>query len=412
ITTAQTTAQSLAAAAQMAAQNASLSLASGGKVTAAVEAQKLNSDTTLQILSQDVLKADSSFNTGTGFGALVSAATASENDAHGYNALSQLTTGIQNAAHGKEALKNATTASQNAAHGYQAMLKEISGNNNVAHGMQAMMNHTSGDDNTAVGTQAAMNLLTGERNVLLGKLAGQLMTSNESDNILISHAGDTGVSNEIRIGTDGTGPGTQQKTSIAGIFNKVTSDLSSAIQVLIDKNGNLGTVASSRRYKEDIHDMGGASEGLLRLRPVTFRYKQPNDDGSKPVQYGLIAEEVAEVYPDLVVHGKDGQIETVQYYKLDAMLLNEVQKLSKANTEGEAEIATLRTEVAEQLKQGQEQRTAIKQLLSRVQTLQASVASGRSAKRSAKVASTAAKKKTHVTAKHPSGQVIASATWR
>ena len=96
--------------------------------------------------------------------------------------------------------------------------------------------------------------------------------------------------------------------------------------MLIGFNGQLGTSSSSRRYKEDIHDMGDASRGLLRLRPVTFRYRKAFDDGSKPIQYGLIAEEVAEVYPDLVAHSADGQIETVKYQLLDVMLLNEVQR--------------------------------------------------------------------------------------
>jgi hypothetical protein len=97
--------------------------------------------------------------------------------------------------------------------------------------------------------------------------------------------------------------------------------------VLIDSAGQLGTMNSSRRFKWDIKDMGDASAGLMSLRPVRFRYKQGYADGSYPVQYGLIAEEVAKVYPDLVVRSADGQIETVQYYKLDAMLLNELQKL-------------------------------------------------------------------------------------
>ena len=408
ITTAQATATSLASAAQTAAQAASLSLALGGKVNAAVEAAKLNSDSTLQIAATDVLKADAKFNTASGFNALISATTASENDAHGEEALKSLTSGIQNTAHGKETLKMATTASQNAANGYQALLSELTGNNNVAHGMQALMSHTDGDDNTAIGTQAGLNLTKGTKNVLLGKLAGQNLKSNESKEILINNDGVTGESNAIHIGNDID----QLQTYISGIYSKTTSDLSSAIQVLIDKNGNLGTIASSRRYKEDIHDMGGASDALLRLRPVTFRYKKPDSDGSKPVQYGLIAEEVAEVYPDLVVHGKDGQVETVQYYKLDAMLLNEVQKLSRANAADQAEIATLQLQVAEQLKQGREQQAAIRQLMAQVHGIQATVANSRSAHHRARVANAAAKKMQKKTTKpevkHPSGQVIAS----
>jgi hypothetical protein len=95
--------------------------------------------------------------------------------------------------------------------------------------------------------------------------------------------------------------------------------------VWVDVNGQLGTLPSSRRYKEDIRDMGGASSDLLRLRPVTFRYRTAYPDGSKPVDYGLIAEEVADVYPDLVVRDKDGRIQSVQYQKLTPMLLNELQ---------------------------------------------------------------------------------------
>jgi hypothetical protein len=96
--------------------------------------------------------------------------------------------------------------------------------------------------------------------------------------------------------------------------------------VVIDSNGQLGTMSSSQRFKEDIRGMGDASSGLPRLRPVTFRYKQPYQDGSKPIDYGLIAEEVAQVYPDLAVKGPDGKMQTVQYQKLTPMLLNELQK--------------------------------------------------------------------------------------
>ena len=119
--------------------------------------------------------------------------------------------------------------------------------------------------------------------------------------------------------------GTQNSFFAAGVRG-ITTGNSNAIPVVIDYDGQLGTVSSSRRLKEDIHDMGDTSSGLLRLRPVTFRYRKPFADGSKPIEYGLIAEEVAEVYPDLVAHSADGQIETVKYQVLDSMLLNELQK--------------------------------------------------------------------------------------
>ena len=114
----------------------------------------------------------------------------------------------------------------------------------------------------------------------------------------------------------------------------------------INSFGQLGTVQSSRRYKEDIQDMADASSALLRLRPVTFRYKKPSDDGSKPVQYGLIAEEVAEVYPDLVARSADGQIETVKYQLLDPMLLNELQKQHATITAQQEQIRSLEERLA------------------------------------------------------------------
>ncbi len=98
----------------------------------------------------------------------------------------------------------------------------------------------------------------------------------------------------------------------------VTTGNNDAIPVVIDSNGQLGTVSSSRRFKEDIQDMGEASSGLLRLRPVSFRYQKPFDDGSRPIEYGLIAEEVEDVYPDLIAHSADGQIESVRYQVLDS----------------------------------------------------------------------------------------------
>jgi hypothetical protein len=116
--------------------------------------------------------------------------------------------------------------------------------------------------------------------------------------------------------------------------------------VVIDSNGQLGTTSSSRRFKEDIEDMGAASRDLMRLRPVTCRYKQPFADGSKPIQYGLIAEEVAEVYPDLVAHSADGKIETVKYQVLDSMLLNELQRQQAEICRLEERLATLEAVLA------------------------------------------------------------------
>jgi hypothetical protein len=124
----------------------------------------------------------------------------------------------------------------------------------------------------------------------------------------------------IRIGST-----SQNSFYAAGVYG-VTTALTGAVEVFVDSAGQLGTKSSSIRFKEDVHDMADASDGLLQLRPVTYRYKQAYADGSQPVDYGLIAEEVAQVYPDLVARNASGQIETVQYSKLTPMLLNEVQK--------------------------------------------------------------------------------------
>jgi hypothetical protein len=119
----------------------------------------------------------------------------------------------------------------------------------------------------------------------------------------------------------------QTRTFIAGIRG---TPMTNGVPVLINSNGQLGTPGeSSRRFKEDIRDMADSSQGLFALRPVTFHYKEPAEDGVNPLEYGLIAEEVAPVYPDLVAYGADGQIETVQYHKLTPMLLNELQHLHR-----------------------------------------------------------------------------------
>lgn len=264
-----------------------------------------------------------------------------------------------NAAIGQQALFSNTTGSNNAAIGYAALYSNTTGNYNTASGDSALYNNGTGRYNTASGYEALAANPTGSHNIAIGYLAGDTFIGGESNNIDIGNPGVAGDSGVIRIGTANA----QTTTFVSGITG-VTTGSTTASAVLIDSNGQLGTLPSSRRYKEDIHDMGAASDGLLRLRPVTFRYKKPYDDGSKPIQYGLVAEEVAEVYPDLVVRGKDGQMETVQYYKLDAMLLNELQKLAKAHAADQADLAQLQLQIAELRRQGEEQQAAIRQLLS------------------------------------------------
>ncbi len=313
-------------------------------------------------------------NTASGDQALYSNTTGIGNTAVGRVALYSNNTGSVNTAAGLGALYSNTTGGANTAAGGSALQMNTTGEANVAVGYDALLWNNTGNDNTAVGYQALLGVgqtaAAGSGNTAIGYRAGGNFTGTESNNIDIGSPGVTGESGVIRIGTAGT----QTAIYIEAIAG-VTTGNSTTSTVLIDNNGQLGTIASSRRYKEAIQDMGAASDGLLRLRPVTFRYKKSYADGSQPIQYGLIAEEVAEVYPDLVVRGKDGQVETVQYYKLDAMLLNEMQKLAKQHAADQAELAQLQSQIAELRNQRQEQQAAMRQLLSQVHRIQVTLAS-------------------------------------
>ncbi len=222
---------------------------------------------------------------------------------------------------GADALNSGTPGDLNVAVGYRAMQATTTASTNSAIGAFALFSATSGDLNTAVGFNALVNTTTGISNIAVGFAAGTNFDGDESNNIAIGSLGSAGDSGTVRVGT----PVTHTRFFAHGVRG-VTTGVANAIPVVIDAAGQLGTMSSSRRFKEDIHDMGDTSRALMRLRPVTFRYKTPFDDGTKPIQYGLIAEEVAAVYPDLVAHSADGQIETVKYQVLDAMLLNEVQQ--------------------------------------------------------------------------------------
>jgi hypothetical protein len=226
-----------------------------------------------------------------------------------------------NTALGSAALAGNTNGSYNTAIGEGALSANTSGSENAATGFHALVNNTTGSANTAIGFEALIDNTTGGSNIAVGYDAAQNVSGGNSNNIHIGNLGAAGDFGVIKIGTSGA----QTSFFVSGVRG-ATTGANNAVNVVIDSNGQLGTISSSRRFKEDIEDMGDASNGLLRLRPVTFRYKQAYEDGSKPLDYGLIAEEVAQVYPDLAVKGADGQIETVQYQKLTPMLLNEVQK--------------------------------------------------------------------------------------
>jgi Chaperone of endosialidase len=268
-------------------------------------------------------------NTAVGSGALQQNTVGADNTALGYQAL-QSTSGNynpsqgQNTAIGSGALQMFSAGQGNTAVGYQAMQAGGPAYQpvyNTAIGYQAMLSNTSGFDNTAVGTQALLYNTSGINNIAIGTAAATNVSGGGSNNIDIGSYGVAGDSGTIRIG-DSVGAFVQTSFFAAGIYGVAPG----GVGVVINSSGQLGAPSSSRRYKEDIQDMSEGSRGLMDLRPVTFRYKKAAEDGSKPLQYGLIAEEVAEVYPELVVYNKDGLPDAVQYQVLPAMLLNEVQK--------------------------------------------------------------------------------------
>ncbi len=256
-------------------------------------------------------------NTGSGYQALAANTSGFSNTATGVQALFSNTTGWNNTATGTQALVGNTGGWWNTSTGTQALFSNTAGFSNTATGVQALFSNTTGVGNTATGVYALAQNTTGASNIALGDHAGFQLTTG-SNNIDIGNEGVAGESNTIRIGSG------QTQTFIAGIRGVTTAG--TAIPVLIDPSGQLGTYSSSRRFKDEIADMGAASSGLMQLRPVTFHYKSDQNPAGRTLQYGLIAEEVAEVYPGLVAHSVDGQVETVLYQFLPPMLLNEYQK--------------------------------------------------------------------------------------
>ena len=259
-------------------------------------------------------------NTASGQAALSENTTGDSNTATGAGSLGSNTDGDSNTAMGADALASNTIGFSNTAIGREALRENTTGLFNTAVGDGALVSNTTATGNTAVGADALQNVTTGVNNVAVGRSAGSNATTG-SNNIYLggSVLGIAGESYTMRLG------GPQTRTFITGIHG-ITTGINNAIPVLVDSLGQLGTVSSSRRFKEDIHDMTDASSRLLELRPVTFRYTQAYADGSKPQQYGLVAEEVAEVFPELAVRDADGQIETVHYETLNVLLLNELQK--------------------------------------------------------------------------------------
>jgi Chaperone of endosialidase len=302
----------------------------------------------------------SNFNTGVGGGALALNGGDS-NTAVGAAALLLNTTGINNTAIGTDALVFNDTGNGNTALGAFALFNNIDGISNVAIGRDAMGDNTGGDENTAVGV-AALPHVTGSFNTAIGGIAGFGLTSGQFNTIIGDIAGGliTTASNVICIGHGGKNV---SNSCLIGHIRGVTTDLNDAVAVVIDSAGQLGTMSSSVRFKKDVKPMDNASEDVLALKPVTFHYKA--DRVNRP-EYGLIAEEVAKVNPNLVVHNEDGKIYTVRYEAVNAMLLNEFLKEHQ-------KVQTLEATVAQQQK-GMEALTAqLKEQAAQIQKVSAQV---------------------------------------
>jgi len=275
---------------------------------------------------------DGPLNTATGSYALFSNTTGNGNTATGWAALFSNTTGAWNTAIGVGALISNTTGGANTADGYQALSSNTTGNWNTANGVNALFYNTTGTSNTADGFNALINNTTGGSNIALGYLAGENLTTG-NNNIDIGNLGVAGESNTIRVGTVGT----QTATFIAGIRETPLAQ-GVAMAIGITADGQLGVKASSARFKEAIRPMNKASETILSLRPVTFRYKKNLDPKGTP-QFGLVAEEVAKVDPDLVARDEKGKPFTVRYEEINAMLLNEFLKEHRKVEEQSCQIA-------------------------------------------------------------------------
>ena len=217
-----------------------------------------------------------------------------------------------------------TTGNQNAASGYFAVYQNTTGNNNTGHGYSALLNNTTGNGNIALGNFAGSNLTTGDNNIDIGN---------------------QGVADEagtIRIGTSGT----QTTTYIAGISGATVPH---GVHVVVDSNGHLGTKPSSRRFKTDVKQMDKVSEAILKLKPITFHYKKELDP-EETSQFGLVAEDVEKINPDLVDRDAKGEVYTVRYDAVNAMLLNEFLKQQRIVQELKSTVAKQAVIIAEQQK--------------------------------------------------------------
>jgi hypothetical protein len=309
-------------------------------------------------------------NTAEGAGALFSLSTGTNNTAIGDTALNHNTIGFNNTAIGNTALFTNSSGQRNTATGHNSLLSNTTGSYNTAdgagtlkytttgtyntaNGYGALNSNTTGLGNTANGAGALFHNTTGRLNIVLGAAAGQNLTTG-SNNIDISNPGVAAESNIIRIGNEvaftdpvGIAHPAHTKTFVAGIHG---STASGAVTVYVNSSGQLGTLPSSARFKHDIHSMDKASEVILALKPVTFHYKAEIDPKGIP-QFGLVAEDVEKVNPDLVTRDDQGKVYTVRYEAVNAMLLNEFLKEHRKVEAQDRKLEQQEASIAKQQKQ-------------------------------------------------------------
>jgi hypothetical protein len=294
---------------------------------------------------------DGSYNTSVGAGTLL------------FNIGDQTTgEGTQNTAVGTAALLSNTTGRENTATGTGALLNNISGPTNTATGAFALLNNTIGDGNTAVGANALLLNTTGGGSTAIGSFA--LLNSTGVGNTAIGYGAGSNVSTAngvICIGHNGQN--VTATTWIENVYGATTQSGTTA-PVIVSDDGQLGTIASSERFKKDIATMDNASEAILSLRPVTFHYKT---DAKGIPQFGLIAEEVAKVNPALVLPDKDGKPYTVRYDQVNAMLLNEFLKEHRTVQEQKATIAQLEKGMKTVIARLEEQASQIQKVTAQIE---------------------------------------------
>jgi len=279
---------------------------------------------------------DGSSNTANGYSALYQNTTGAVNTATGHAALYRNNIGVGNVANGFQALFNNTTGDFNTANGWNALHDNIAGIWNVGVGAFALGDATGGSFNVAVGVEAGQNVTTGDNNVFLGRTSGDNTTT---------------ASNVVCIGSGADGENFSNRAYIPniGVFAQASGGGVEFVTVRLS-DGKLGHSLSSRRYKEDIKSMGDASELIYKLKPVTYRVKKNLENTSENLDYGLIAEDVAELDPKLAIRDGKGQIESLRYMAIYNMMLNEFLKEHQKVEAQQATIAELKSTVAQQQK--------------------------------------------------------------